>query len=143
MGRNAKRKQDRKARRVTLSGEQAEVFDAQMDSDREWFDDSSELVRFRPEIEGEFNEYLMLGGQPPSLQAFDLRTGNEIETLRDWVCVVELSRVISGVTHGKRLRMRCPAPVNAQVRQAITDSAILYTRALDMGLRLRGIDMFS
>lgn len=46
MGRNAKRKQERNARRIVLTGEQAEVFDVQMDSDRDWLEGSDEFVRF-------------------------------------------------------------------------------------------------
>ena len=78
MGRTAKHKADRRAKTITLTGEQAEVFDEQMDSDRDWFEGSSECVHFRPEIPGEFNEQLMLGWQPPYIQTFDLETGEDI-----------------------------------------------------------------
>ena len=129
MGRNAKRKAERRAKTITLTGEQAEVFDEQMDSDRDWFEGSSECVRFRPEIPGEFNEQLMLGGLPPYIQAFDLETGEDIAAPLDWVCVIDIIRSINGGgPSGCRTRLRCPAPLNGQIRRAMADYAIRYAR---------------
>jgi hypothetical protein len=127
MGRNAKRKQDRKRNHITLAGEQAEVFDAQMDSDRDWFSGSDQCVRFRPEIDGEFNDQLMLGHQPNYIQTFDLETGENIDLPLGWVCVIEVGRAVNwGGPDGFRTRLRCPAPLNGQVRQAMVDYAIRY-----------------
>jgi len=91
MGRNSKRKADRRAKTITLTGEKAEVFDEQMDSDRYWFEGSEECVRFRPEIPGEFNDCRVVGGKPPYIQVFDLETGEDISAPLDWVCVVDIS----------------------------------------------------
>ena len=133
MGRTAKHKADRRAKTITLTGEQAEVFDEQMDSDRDWFEGSSECVRFRPEIPGEFNEQLMLWWQPPYIQTFDLETGEDIAASLVWVCVVDIIRAIEGGSpSGCRTRLRCPAPLNGQIRQAMAAYAIRYARvALD------------
>lgn len=141
MGRNAKRKQDRNRNRnrITLTGEQAEVFDAQMDSDRDWFSGSDECVRFRPEIEGEFNEYALMGGQPPFIQTFDLETGEDVDMPRGWVCVIEVGRAVNwGGPDGFRTRLRCPAPVNGQVRQAMADYAIRYAHGVYQTLIAKG-----
>ena len=139
MGRNAKRKQERNRSRITLTGEQAEVFDQQMQSDRDWFSGSNELVRFRPEIEGEFNEQLMLGHQPPFIQAFDLETGEDVEIPGGWVCVIEVGRVVKwGGSDGFRTRLRCPAPVNGQLRQAMANYALNYARQIFLTLRAQG-----
>lgn len=127
MGRNAKRKAERRAKTITLTGEQAEVFDEQMDSDRDWFEGSNQSVRFRPEIPGEFNEQLMLGVQVPSIELFNLETGEDLATPLDWVCVVDIFRAVKGGgPSGCRTRLRCPAPLNGQVRQALADYAIRY-----------------
>jgi hypothetical protein len=136
MGRNAKRKADRRAKTITLSGEQAEVFDEQMDSDRDWFEGSNECVRFRPEIPGEFNEQLMLGGQPPYIQIFDLKTGEDIDATLDWVCVVDIIRAIEGGgPSGCRTRLRCPAPINGQIRQSLANYAISFAQGFIQTLK--------
>ena len=130
MGRNAKTRKARKPQRITLTGEQAEVFDEQMDSDRDWFQGSDECVRFRPEIEGEFNEQKMLGKEPPFIQLFDTDSGEDMTLSLDWVCVIEISRITTGENAGLRTRMRCPAPTSGALRELMSDYAISYARGL-------------
>ena len=46
---------------INLSGEQAEVFNEQMDTDRKLMEATDDFIAFRPAIEGEWNEGIMLG----------------------------------------------------------------------------------
>lgn len=133
MGRNAKLRKNRQQRpiNVRLAGEQAEVFDEQMESDREWFSGSNECVRFRPEISGEWNEYLMLGAEAPCIDPYDKETGEGYLAPLDWVCVVDIINAIKGGgPSGCRIRFRCPAPINAIIRQAMSEYAIGCTRLM-------------
>jgi hypothetical protein len=115
---------------IELSGEQAEVFDYQMDSDKEWFDSSHDWVFFRPEIEGEFNEYIMMGENPPDCLLQNLETGKLINTPLDWVCVIDIGRALSkkkkAPASGFRVRFRCPPPYNGVVRKALRNYAFNY-----------------
>ena len=138
MGRNSKRKSRRHAKttQVRLAGEQAEVFDEQMNSDRDWFKGSDECVRFRPEIDGEFNEYLMFGHQIPFIEAFELETGKKFDVPLDWVCVIDVIRAVEGGgPSGCRTRMRCPAPLNGEIRKAMAEYAIKHAHSFLLFLR--------
>lgn len=123
-----------KPNEIRLAGEQAEVFDAQMDSDREWFEASRDWIRFRPEIEGEFNEHIMLGESPPYVSLYDMETGEGIDVSMGWVCVIDIGRAMSNEKDpppsGVRTRFRCPPPVDGVVRQAIVDYAEKYVKSL-------------
>ena len=136
MGRNAKRKAERRTKTITLAGEQAAVFNEQMDSDRDWFEGSDQCVRFRPEIPGEFNEQKMLGHQVPSIELFNLETGEDVSAALDWVCVVDIFRAVKGGgPSGCRTRLRCPAPINGQLRGALADYAIRYAHSMLAALK--------
>ena len=137
MGRKAKRKAERRVNIITIAGEQGEVFDEQMNSDHEWFKGSNQPVRFRPEISGEFNDYLMLGYQPPSIESFGVGTGKDNPITLDWVCVVDISRATEDHRLlGARIRLRCPAPLSGQLRQALADYAIRYAQIAVATLKL-------
>jgi hypothetical protein len=134
MGRNSKRKAER--RTIHLTGEQAKVFDAQMDSDRDWFEGSRQGVRFRPEIDSEFDQQLALGQQPYCLRCFDLKTGESITAPLGWVCVVDIGQALGADgPSGWRTRLRCPAPINGRIRQEMASSAIAFTIAAVGALR--------
>jgi hypothetical protein len=133
MGRNSRRKNERQSKttHIKLTGEQAEVFDEQMDSDRDWFKRSSESVRFRPEIDGEWNEHLMLGHQAPYIKTYDIETGKGYNAPLNWVCVVDIFKAIEGGdSSGCRTRYRCPAPINGVIRKAMAEYAIDCTRLM-------------
>ena len=123
MGRKAKLRKQRKPITVTLSGEQAEVFDQQMESDHDWFEGTTECVRFRPEIEGEFDTYQMLGQRINGLVPFD-SNGAPLDVPLDWVCVVEVSRALTGKAHGIRVRIPCPAPRSGVWREQMAKHAM-------------------
>ena len=50
---------------IEASGEQGEVFDLQMDTDRKWFESHGGVLYFRPQIQGEWNEQAVFGTHPP------------------------------------------------------------------------------
>jgi hypothetical protein len=54
-------------RTIRLSGEQAEVFDDQMDVDRDLMEATDDFIAFRPSIDGEWSEQIMLGYEPQRL----------------------------------------------------------------------------
>ena len=125
MGRKAKVRQERKFPVIRLAGEQAEVFDNQMDVDREWFESSAETFYFRPEIDGEFNEYALVGSEVPTARAvFCPHGGIPQELPLGWVCVTDIGRALNGGNGdatGWRFRVRTSAPANPQVRQVLLD----------------------
>lgn len=129
MGRKARIRKDRKPIHIRLSGEQAEVFDEQMESDREWFEGSTEMVRFRPEIEGEWNEQKMLGFVSPALVTKDPRTGKADPA--NWTCVLDLGRVTGMTTEasGWRTRFPCSAPSTGKLRSDMAAKAIAFAQA--------------
>jgi len=135
MGRKAKLRKDRKPIHIRLSGEQAEVFDEQMESDRQWFEGSAEMVRFRPEIEGEWNEQKMLGFVSPALVTKDPVTGKEDPT--NWTCVLDLGRVTGMTTKasGWRTRFPCSAPTSGKLRNKMAAQAVAFARAQILFLR--------
>jgi hypothetical protein len=134
MGRNSKRKAER--RTIRLTGEQAKVFDAQMDSDRDWFKGSRQGVRFRPEIDGEFDHQLALGQQPNCIRCFDPETGKATTASLGWVCVVDIGQALGADgPSGWRTRLRCPPPISGRIRQEMASSAIAFAIAAVGALR--------
>ena len=127
MGKNAKRRQDRKDNEIRLTGEQAEAFDHQMDTDSEWFQNSDESVFFRPQIDGEWNEHTAIGASPPTIDFFD-EDGQVIEAKKDWTCVVDVGRVLKGggPASGWRTRLAVAPPLTAPIRQAMKEQAIAW-----------------
>ena len=134
MGRNAKRKKQRKNSETTevhLVGEQAEVFDEQMTTDREWFEVSQESVYFRPQIDGEFSGYTMLGHEAPSIDIFT--DDHQLAPVKkDWTCVIDLGRIMNpgGPPSGWRTRLAVPSPITPQIRQAMLEVALDYAQTL-------------
>jgi hypothetical protein len=134
MGKNAKRKKQRKnskTKEVYLVGEQAEVFDEQMTTDREWFEASRESVYFRPQIDGEFSEFTMMGHEVPSIDIFG--DGDQPAPVRkDWTCVIDLGRIMNqgGPPSGWRTRLAVPCPITPQIRQAMLEAAVDYGRRM-------------
>lgn len=98
-----------------------------MATDRKWFENTTDWFYLRPEIEGEFNEYTMLGHDVPTIIQYDLSTGEKIDTPANWVCVIDVGRAKrrNFVTppSGFRMRYRCVAPLNSYIRQQIADYA--------------------
>lgn len=111
---------------IFLSGEQGEVFDEQMQTDREAFESTDECVIFRPEIDGEWLEYTVLGGEPPFIEIYDLETEETINTALDWVCVVDVGRATGKTKEpsGCRMRIRCPMPTSPILAEQIKSNAI-------------------
>jgi len=118
MGRKAKLRKERNPKVIHLVGEQAEAFDLQMDVDREWFENSNQTFFFRPEIEGEFDEYKIAGSEPPHVHAVVQTPVGIGEIELGWVCVVDMGRYCSGggPASGWRLRVRTSAPLQADIR---------------------------
>lgn len=113
-------------KKIKVVGEQAEVFDYQLDHDRQLMEDTCDFMALRPEIEGEWDDAIMAGAEPVTFAIFSKEMNQLIE--RDWwVCVVDMGKLIDGTTEGSglRTRFRCSKPVNpgdvAQIRQAAID----------------------
>lgn len=128
MGRKAKLRASRKPQRILVAGEQAEVFDQQMDADREWFESSDQAFYFRPEIDGEFNEYTMLGSEPPFVHAVVSTPSGICQVELGWVCVVDVGRYLGQVEapSGCRIRVRTSPPLQADVREYLTKGVQRY-----------------
>lgn len=112
-----------------LTGEQAEVFDHQMDTDRELMEATDDCIAFRPTIEGEFSEYIVAGGRPPQIVLTE--GGPDGAFLYDvpggqWTAVVDLGRAFLGYTEasGMRMRLLCPPPIDGGIREAIREAAL-------------------
>lgn len=106
---------------IRLVGEQAEAFDEQMDTDRDWFESSLDAFYFRPEIEGEFDEYLIAGEDVPFVQAMlETQQGDKAAPL-GWVCVVDIGRYMESSVEptGFRCRIRTSPPINGEIRKLI------------------------
>lgn len=111
MGQASKRKQQRRPQKpILLTGEQAEVFDAQMDADRAKFEQLEGFVYFRPQIPGEFNEQQMLGSEVLKLGPL----AGFLPQQCTWTAVVDLGRVDRlangqplGEASGFRTRYKC------------------------------------
>lgn len=111
-------------RTIRLSGEQAEVFDDQMDVDRELMEATDDFIAFRPAIEGEWNEQIMLGHDPQRLTCM-AEGGAIYPGPYDWTCVVDVGR-LTGTTKeasGFRVRFQCPEPYFEELRQVLRNGA--------------------
>jgi hypothetical protein len=78
---------------IEASGEQGEVFDLQMDTDRKWFESHGGVLYFRPQIQGEWNEQAVFGTHPPIIgpMAPDGRADFLIDQAT-WTAVVDVER---------------------------------------------------
>jgi len=111
MGRASNRKRQRRPENIIrLAGEQAEVFDAQMDADKAKFEQINGCVYFRPQIPGEFNEQIAIGCEVAMLGP---STGF-LPQQCTWTAVVDLvraHRVANGEPPGEasgcRTRYKC------------------------------------
>ena len=121
MGRNAKTRKDRKLPKISLAGEQAEVFCDQMDGDRAWFQSCDATHYFRPEIDGEFNDYLVVGSDAPFVHAVVQTSAGIGELPLGWVCVTDIGRYLNdgGPASTSRFRVRTSPPFQADVRQQL------------------------
>jgi hypothetical protein len=109
---------------IRLAGEQAEVFDNQMDVDKALMASTPSCVAFRPAIDGEFSEYQVIGERVPCIAPF------QTEARPDWVCVCDVGRIQrkGGPASGLRVRFQCPQPQNDAQRDLIRDVAVSYVR---------------
>lgn len=131
MGKNAKRRQDHKNKKIHLTGEQAEVFDHQMDVDSEWFQNSDEPVFFRPQIDGEWNQHIAAGSSPPTIDFF-YENGQPVPAVKDWTCVIDVGRVLNGggPASGMRMRLAVAVPFTPQIREIMKEQAIAWTKSM-------------
>lgn len=111
-------------RTIRLAGEQAEVFDDQMDVDRDLMEATDDFIAFRPTIEGEWNEQIMLGCDPQRLTCMAEGGGIYLGPY-DWTCVVDVGRLVSMTEEasGFRMRFQCPEPNSQELRQALRKGA--------------------
>jgi hypothetical protein len=118
-------------RTIRIAGEQAEVFNDQMDTDRDLMEAVDDCVAFRPEIDGEWNEHIMLGDTPPRLALRYCNTGKVYPGPYNWTCVLDLGRALYGekAASGWRMRFQCPEPATAELRAALKDFAIDFAKA--------------
>jgi len=117
---------------IRLVGEQAEAFDQQMDADRNWFESSTDAFYFRPEIEGEFDEYVIAGAAPPYVIAEVSTPEGNGELPLGWVCVVDIGRYIekSEAPTGFRFRVRTSPPINGEVRESLIEGVCQYVNRI-------------
>lgn len=115
---------------IRVAGEQAEVFDNQMDADKALMEATDDCVVFRPEIEGEWNEMIMLGGRPQALLVCDSVTHELIDKPYGWTCVIDVQRAVEGTCapSGMRTRLQCPEPTS-DIRESLRQAAIAYAKA--------------
>ena len=135
MGKASKRKKS-KSQTIRLAGEQAEVFDAQMDADRKMFEQTDSCVCFRPQIPGEWNEHQMLGHEPPIIGP--TRNG-QIDFLLEectWTAVVDIGRAdrvakgdLPGAPTGMRARIACFPVLTPEDELACSRAAQAYALA--------------
>jgi hypothetical protein len=113
---------------INLVGEQAEAFDQHMDADRDWFESSSDAFYFRPEIEGEFAEYLIAGATPPFVHALVATPQGTQELPLGWTCVVDIGRYLDKreAPTGFRCRIRTSPPINGDVRETLLEGVRQY-----------------
>ncbi|MGA1114784.1 MAG: hypothetical protein ACO3TI_07555, partial [Aquiluna sp.] len=109
---------------IKLSGEQAEVFNEQMDTDRKLMEATDDFIAFRPAIEGEWNEGIMLGYDLPRLDCIT-ENGVTYAGPYDWTCVVDMGRLRFGTKEptGARMRFQCPEPNSERLREALRQDA--------------------
>lgn len=129
---------------MRLAGEQGEVFDLQMDADRDWFESHEGVLYFRPQIPGEWNEQRALGVPIPTAGPFG--PGGTPDFLPDqavWTAVVDLGRLWrvavercpAGPSSGMRTRLRVVPPLTHATRRdlgiAVTAYALHTLQALE------------
>ena len=133
MGRKSKSKANRRSsQHVVLAGEQAEVFDTQMDTDRAWFEANDHVAYIRPQIPGEWNEQKMLGHEPITI-GLDAPDGTPafLPQQATWTAVVDLGRLRALVEDnnpdtppsGCRTRFACPPPLSPEADRNLRISA--------------------
>jgi hypothetical protein len=112
-------------RTIRLSGEQAEVFDDQMDVDRDLMEATDDFIAFRPSIDGEWSEQIMLGYEPQRLTIGIKGTDEIYPGPYDWTCVVDVGRLVSNCkdASGMRVRFQCPNPNFEELRQVLRQAA--------------------
>jgi hypothetical protein len=113
---------------INLVGEQAEAFDQHMDADRDWFESSFDAFYFRPEIDGEFDGYVIAGATPPFVHAL-VKTPEGNQTLPlGWVCVVDIGRYTEKCKEptGTRYRIRTSPPINNEIREMLLTGVRQY-----------------
>lgn len=131
MGRNSKRKAKRTIT-ITLAGEQAEAFDAQMDADKAWFEANAFPVYLRPQIPGEWGEYEMFGTKPVAIGP--IAPNGEPDFLDQqcvWTAVVDAVRLQAWVNDndfyappsGVRMRFACTPPLDKNQAMEIAAEA--------------------
>lgn len=118
---------------IMLAGEQAEVFDNQMDVDKALMEATNDCVAFRPQIEGEWNEFTMLGIKPTRIQAllvYDSGNNALIDLPYNWTCVIDVLQAVNALAKpsGFRMRLQCPEPTMA-IRGSLREVAISYAKA--------------
>ena len=113
---------------IRLAGEQAEVFDKRSDTDREWFESHEGHVYFRPEIDGEWNEHIVLGDAIPTL---DVKGYSKDAPKGHWTVVIDLGRAWDRLERktgsppsGMRTRVRINRPATGTT-QADLDMPIM------------------
>ena len=117
---------------INLVGEQAEAFDQHMDADRDWFTSSFDVFYFRPEIDGEFDDYVIAGCTPPFVHALvTTPEGNQTLPL-GWVCVVDIGRYIEKCKEqtGLRCRIRTSSPINNDIREMLLTGVRQYVERI-------------
>jgi hypothetical protein len=112
-------------RTIRISGEQAEVFDDQMNVDRDLMEATDDFIAFRPSIEGEWNEQIMLGATPERLAIRFADSGEIYPGPYNWTCVVDIGRLAYGQSEasGCRTRLQCPNPITPELRQVLREAA--------------------
>ena len=124
--------------KIHLVGEQGEAFDQHMDADRDWFESSSEAFYFRPEIEGEFDEFLIMGSEPPFVHALVEAPKGIVKLPLGWTCVVDVGRYLmkDQAPSGIRMRIRTSAPINGDVRESLLEGVCEYIELAAASLKL-------
>lgn len=115
---------------IRLAGEQAEVFNKQSDTDREWFESHEDYVYFRPEIDGEWNEQIMLGHDIPTLA---IKDHSKRAPKESWTAVIDMGRVwerlegrIGTPPSGMRTRIRINRPATEAIRAELVIPLMKY-----------------
>ncbi len=105
-------------------------------NDRNWFDQHPrEIVRFRPALNQEFQQFEELEELPPTF----LPSGFSETLPKSWVAVVEIMRMIDaayGPLEGS-LRLRiCTVPIRSKANQALATQELIErisSELLDLG----------
>jgi len=139
MGKAQKRKSQHKKHIIKLTGEQAEIFDKQMDLDKLLFENSEAAVIYRPSIEGEFNEQKIIGCYVPIVGKFRDGQPDFLDQQATWTIVVDIGRATNlakskppGPASGHRTRMRCLPVLSRKDEMEYASAAMSYAlQAID------------